>query len=286
MTHAYDNARMFLLREGRLLERRLFATIFEDAPAAGVYDALRGYANEDGGFGHGLEPDKRAPDSLPIDAEFALQVIDASGTADQAMLRRACDFLAGVAGPDGGVPVAAPSIEAYPRAEHYTDWTYVPGLFPTAGLVGLLCKLSIDHPWVGRATRFCWDQLDEGLPDDAHALREVCTFLAHVPDRARAEAFIPMLTDRLPKASYFLADPTAEGYGLTPLTFAPAPDSRWRSLFADEVITGHLDRLERDQQPDGGWPIAWEPPGAAGTWEWRGIETLTALRVLAAYGRL
>jgi hypothetical protein len=73
---------------------------------------------------------------------------------------------------------------------------------------------------------------------------------------------------------------------VTPLHFAPTPDSPWRTLFADEEITGHLDRLERDQQPDGGWPITWEPPGAAGTWEWRGIVTLQALQVLRAYERL
>jgi hypothetical protein len=51
------------------------------------------------------------------------------------------------------------------------------------------------------------------------------------------------------------------------------------------VIDGHLDRLQRDQQPDGGWAITWEPPGAAATLEYRGVETLRALRVLAAYGR-
>ena len=36
---------------------------------------------------------------------------------------------------------------------------------------------------------------------------------------------------------------------------------------------------------DGGWPITWEPPGAASALDWRGIETLRALRILRAYGR-
>jgi hypothetical protein len=52
------------------------------------------------------------------------------------------------------------------------------------------------------------------------------------------------------------------------------------------VIEGHLDRLVRDQQPDGGWAITWQPPGTASTLEWRGIETVRALRTLRAYGRL
>lgn len=73
---------------------------------------------------------------------------------------------------------------------------------------------------------------------------------------------------------------------MTPLHLAPRPDSPWRALFTEDAIEGHLDRLQRDQQPDGGWPLTWEPPGLASTLEWRGIETLRALRVFVAYGRL
>lgn len=73
----------------------------------------------------------------------------------------------------GGFPV----IEAYPRAEHWSEWTYAPGLFPTAGLAGLLHRMGVEHPWLSQATLFCWSALDEGLPDDAHALpRSSCSW--------------------------------------------------------------------------------------------------------------
>src|SRR5438105_10616817 len=72
---AFAAGRDFLEREGRLLERRLFATLFEGAAPSGVVDALRGYRNADGGFGHGLEPDKRCPDSLAIDVETAFDAM-------------------------------------------------------------------------------------------------------------------------------------------------------------------------------------------------------------------
>ncbi len=87
MDNQLSAARDFILRQGRLLDRRLFATCFEGAPAAGVIEALRGYRNGDGGFGHGLEPDKRCPASLPIDVEIALQALATAGTVDQ---RRGC----------------------------------------------------------------------------------------------------------------------------------------------------------------------------------------------------
>src|SRR5215469_1148494 len=117
MSDHFSSGREFILRQGRLLERRLFATCFEGAPAAGVTDALRGYRNADGGFGHGLEPDKRCPSSLPIDTETALQALAAAGAADEAMIQGACDYLAGVAAAaqhGGAVSLAFPVIEAYP----------------------------------------------------------------------------------------------------------------------------------------------------------------------------
>src|SRR5215472_16748157 len=98
MDTQFAAGRDFIQRQGRLVERRLFATCFEGAPAAGVVDALRGYANDDGGFGHGLEPDKRCPASLPIDVEVALQTMVAAKASDPALIGRACDYLAGVAG--------------------------------------------------------------------------------------------------------------------------------------------------------------------------------------------
>ncbi|GAA3915003.1 hypothetical protein Aau02nite_41780 [Amorphoplanes auranticolor] len=285
MDDVFAAAERFVRAEARLLEQRLFDTLFHGAPASGVVDALRGYQNEDGGFGHGLEPDKCGPASLPLDVEIALQTLVAARATDAEMLRRAAGFLDSVA-VDGAVSLAAPVIEDYPRAEHMTDWTYVPGLNPTAGLAGLLYELDVTHPWRDAATRYCWQALEENPPDDAHALLEVFGFLAHVPDRDRADKLAPALTERLMTTPMFHLDPEAEGYGLTPLHFAPAADSPWRPLFTDAQLDGHLDHLLRAQQPDGGWPLTWDPPSTAARLAWRGRVTVEALRTLESYGRL
>jgi hypothetical protein len=274
----------FLMAEARLLEQRLFATCFRGAPATGVVDALRGYRNDDGGFGHGLEPDKRCPASLPIDVEVAFQTFATAGAADGDMLRAACDFLsrtAKEADAGGAVPLAFPVIESYPRAAHWTEWTYEPGVNPSAGLAGLLHRLGFEHPWRDEATRFCWRALETGdLPDEVHALAEVLVFLEHVPERDRAERHAAAVLERMTAMAMFHLDPEAEGYGLSPLQLAPTAGSRWRGLFTDAQIAAHLDHLARSQQPDGGWPITWDPPSAASALEWRGIVTLGALRTL------
>jgi hypothetical protein len=278
--------RAFLEREGRLIERRLAAALFDGAPAAGVIATLRGYRNPDGGFGHGLEPDKRCPDSLPIDVEGAFEIMLVARAIDEAMVLFACDWLARVATPDGAVPLSLPVMEGHPRAEHWSEWTYTPGLNPTAGLAGRLHRMGISHPWLDRATEWCWQRLEQGFDEDAHALREVALFLAHVPDRDRAQAVAGSVGGWLAKAQWYRADPDDPSYGVTPLDLAPEPDGPWSHLFETATIEGHLDRLQRDQQPDGGWAITWEPPSTASTLEWRGMLTLWALRVLRAYGRL
>jgi len=283
----FDTGRAFLDREGRLIERRLSAVLFDGADPTGVVDAVRAYRNPDGGFGHGLEPDKRCPASLPIDVESALEILWTPGAADvDDLVRSACDWLASVAAPDGAVPLSFPVMEGYPRAEHWSEWTYAPGLNPTAGLVGRLHRMGARHPWLDQATDWCWKRLESGYDEDAHALGEVLQFLAHVPDRERASKVSAHVPEWLTGAQWFRADPADPEYGVTPLHLAPTPDSPWRTLFDEATIDGHLDRLIRDQQPDGGWAITWEPPSVASTMEWRGIETLRALRTLRAYGRV
>ena len=290
MDDAFGAGYRFLLNQARLLEGRLFATCFRGEPAAGVVDALRGYQNDDGGFGHALEPDVRCPFSLPIYAEIAFQALATAGTVEHDMVTRACDFLARVAeeaGAGGAVPPAFPVIESFPRAVHWAEWTYQPGLNPTAGLVGLLYQLGVDHPWRSAGAAYCWQQLEAGaLPGDAHVLKEVLIFLEHVPDRHRADQHAAALAPNLASIPMFHLDADAPGYGLSPLDMAPLATSRWRTLFTDAQIGAHLDRLQKDQQADGGWPITWEPPSQAAVLEWRGVVTLAALRTLTSYGRL
>jgi hypothetical protein len=299
MTEAFAAADRFLLNQARLLERRLFATCFLGQPAELVVSALRGYQNPDGGFGHALEPDTRCPASLPVYTEVAFQALAMAGAVSGGaasrevatdMVLRACDFLAGAAAKadaGGGVPLASDVIESFPRAAHWTEWTYEPGLNPTAGLVGLLYQLGVDHPWREAGTAYCWQQLTAGgLPGDAHALSELLVFLEHVPDQERAAGHAADIAAHLPAVAMLNLDPDARGYGLTPLDLAPAADSRWRSLFPEELIDAHLDLLARSQHDDGGWPISWEPPSEAAVCEWRGMVTLKALRTLTSYGRL
>ena len=65
-------AESFIWSAARLLDRHRYTLLFADGSAEPVLEALRGYRNADGGFGHALEPDLRCPASQPAPTLHAL----------------------------------------------------------------------------------------------------------------------------------------------------------------------------------------------------------------------
>lgn len=286
MTDLLESAQTFIVSNARLLERRRYDYLFGKGDRRQVLAALLGYQNSDGGFGNALEPDKRTGTSQPIDQELALRVLDEIG-GEREVAWRICDFLATITTAEGGVPFVLPTVRDAPRAEWWnTERDDPPATInPTASIAGLLYKQRVEHPWLERATAFCWRQIEEGELD-GHDFFCALLFLEHAPDRRRAEQAFERVGRQLLDSGAITFDPAAEGYVFMPLDFAPAPISLARRLFDDATIEKHLDALERRQQPDGGWPIAWPPVSPGCELEYRGIVTVNALKTLQAYGRM
>ena len=234
------------------------------------------YRNADGGFGNGLEPDKLAPESQPLDVFFALQTLHEAGAREPEVGRRACDFLATVADDRGLVPMVLPSVLRYPRANHWNSVELKAEVGPAVGIAGYLHELGVEHPWLELVTRTCFEEIERAPVEDAHQLHEAIPFARYAPG---GEALLPRLAEALANARWFLADPADTSYGLPPTKFP-------REWFDDAVFEAHLDRLEAKQQEDGGWTIAWEPPGPASVEAWRAIATIEALQTLKAHDRL
>jgi hypothetical protein len=281
-----ERAADFIWRNARLLERALFARVFLDGPADAVLAALRAYRNPDGGFGNALEADVRAPTSTPLACEVALIVLNEAAIIDRDIARAMCDYLASVAESSGRVPIVTREIMAYPRATHWQEPLFGgDSLNPTAGVAGLLHYQGIEHPWLARATQWCWQRLEHPL-DDAHEIATALRFLEYAPDRPRARATALRVAREADGARWFLKEADLSKYGVTPLHLCPRPDSIAREAFRDKLIAAHLDALAGAQEDDGGWPIRWEAPGAGAAMEWQGRVTLEALMRLRAYGRL
>jgi len=77
-----QKARTFLYRNARPLDIARWQYHFEDGSRAAVLTALSAYQNEDGGFGHALEPDAWNPNSSPIQTWAATEILREIGWTD------------------------------------------------------------------------------------------------------------------------------------------------------------------------------------------------------------
>jgi hypothetical protein len=279
-----QHAAEFIWRNARMLERAQFAHAFAGGASGAVKTAVAAYQNADGGFGNALEADIRAPDSTAVACEMAMLALWESEVRDAEIATRVCGYLSLIAEPSGRVPIITRAVLAYPRAAHWSE-SSIGGDSPnpTAGLVGMLAYQRVSHPWLGRAARWCWERIERPLAD-AHELVSVLRFLEHVRERERAADAALRLAKQVDGLGWYVGDPRSTEYGITPLHLCPRPDSIARPAFADDLIDAHLDALAARQREDGGWPIAWNPPGPAAELEWRGRVTWEALWRLRAYG--
>ncbi|MET8896322.1 hypothetical protein [Streptomyces albogriseolus] len=300
-------AERFVWLTARVLEQRLFAHHFRDGAAGPVETALEAYRNDDGGYGHALEPALRGPASLPAHTARALRVLDSVGRCDARRAEAVCRYLTSVSTTEGALTAIRPeaALPAVRPAGKGGGAVRLPGtLSATAPVVGLLHRNEVWHPWLFRATDFCWravESLEAALPGDVEA---AVLFLDHAPERARAEAAAERLGRLVRRERLVVLDPDdpgaqpsssgqAPGHAVGdrrfPQDYARTPDSLARAWFTDAEMERSLDVLAAGQQADGGWPVR-RLPGApesapVALLEARPVATTQALRTLAAYGR-
>lgn len=280
-------AETFIWSAARLVDRHRYALLFAGGPPEPVVDALLGYRNPDGGFGHALEPDLRCPGSQPAPTLYALEILGEAGAGAGPLAREACFWLATIAAPDGGIPFVLPGFEPYPHAPWWAAADASPsGSFLTFGLAAALFAGGLTgDEWLERAIAWCWRSIESAQEISAYWLKYALAFLDAVPDDDRARAAIQSLSAKIDPAGLAPAG-GAEGEALRPLDLSPHPGSRSRHLVRQDLIDAHLDAIEAEQQPDGGWMFDWRAWSPAQTNDWRGNVTIRALLWLRDNGRL
>ncbi|MEU3983181.1 hypothetical protein AB0F77_24355 [Streptomyces sp. NPDC026672] len=292
-----SRAEHFVWLTARVLEQRLFAHAFLNGGADPVERALDAYRNEDGGYGHALEPDLRGPVSQPLHTGRALRVLDAVGRCGGQRVERVCRYLTSVSTADGALPAIHPSQRGYPAAPFVPVVADPPSsLLSTGPVVGLLHANEVWHAWLFRATDFCWHAVESLQKSHPYEVEAAVAFLDSAPDRPRAEAAADRLgrmvrEQRLAalEPDHLDAYPVAPGYAPGehhfPHDFARRPSSLARAWFTDTEMERSLDFLAAEQRTDGGWPIRWRQWAPGTALEARPVVTIEALRTLRAYGR-
>lgn len=294
----HQQAAAYLKNQARPLERALYRYHFEDGSTDAVLAELAPFQNADGGFGHGLEPDVRLPNSSVIATTLAFQHLrEVHAPASHPVVVNGCRYLRQQYNAQRqNWPIIPPKIDDAPHAPW---WSYDGELMnrlinPRAEILGYLYDYSEHFPADMRQT------LTEGVVN--HLLNEPDTMEMHdllcclrlAETKSLPEAVKTALMTKLIRVVQQAVQRDSaqwRGYGLPPLAVVNSPDSPFATLFANE-IPQNLDFLLEQQGADGTWGPNWTWGGlwpeawAQAEHDWRGVLTLGNVRVLKAFGRL
>jgi hypothetical protein len=299
---AFERAADSLRRSARPLEQALFAYHFEDGGRTAVLAALAPYQNADGGFGHALEPDIRAPASSVIATITALAILRQIGAdEDTPGLPAALAYLVDAYDVTRERwPIVPPEIE---NAPHAPWWTYADseenfrGFWanPRASVIGYLQQFQrlAPSPFLEGARR--------------GAVRDLMAYPQHMEMHDLLCYIDLLMTEGLPREDYeslldhlrralphsVALDPAQwEAYGLPPIDVVASPDSPLAGVIDQELIDANLDWELGRQGADGTWGPNWSwdfvdaDAWAAAEREWRGVLTLKKLVTMRDYGRI
>jgi hypothetical protein len=273
-----DNARCFVHAHGEMWERALWDYLFENKSVDRVHQCLLVYKNSDGGWGHGLEHDIKAPISNPLMLEFLLVVNRDTGLQIGNLLEGTPEWLEKIQEPDGSLANPAGLLD-YPRAQWWQEGQSKPD-----SITGNLIRLGLCPEPVREKTRK-WVQ-------EFLTLEEVRSnnwlFMAYHPH----DYFLN--EDNFPDLEIF-REATLENIYQTVLAheeqgennklfpffqFAASPESVVAQNAPEGLIDRLLDQLESSQREDGGWDDEHGLP------YWQPYFSTVILLALKRFGRI
>jgi hypothetical protein len=285
----------FMRTNARLLDRRRFELLFANGSAEAALAALSGYANPDGGFGYGLEPDLRSVSSQPGGALHAFELLEDIAPETSPVGVRLCDWLDSVSFDDGSLPFAFAIEDGAGSAPFWVNADpSEPSLFITSAVAGVAHRVAdgdpavAAHAWLESVIEYCLTAIAATKdPPFAIAFRYILQFLDAIHDeRTEAPAELARLGAMLPESGSLPVVGGSEGEKLTPLDISPVPGRPLRDLLPPEAVSDDLDDLAAGQKSDGGWEVDFASYSAQAGLEWRGYRTVWALSVLRANGRM
>lgn len=269
----YKTARNFIYKNARPLDIARWKYLFEGGSKNDVLEALSVYQNEDGGFGHALEPDCWNPNSAPVQTWVATEIIKEIELNDKThpLIQGVLRYLGSGKDFNGHTWLnTIPSNDGYPHAPW---WNYevdeTVSYNPTACLIGFVIKFADEESSLFKLAcqlvKEAYDYFKNSFPMDS--MHTVSCFVAlyeylkdssadTVVDMAEFKSFLhkqiqhiithdtsKWAVEYVCKPSLFINDKSSEFY-----------------MENKEICDYECQFISQIQKEDGTWAITW-------TWE-------------------
>lgn len=270
MKNLLEKARRFIYRNARPVDFARWQFHFENGKPDDVWKAMEAYQNEDGGFGHAIEPDFWNPNSTPIGTWVATELIRETGLTDakHPLIRGILHYLeSGKDFVDGTWLNTVASNNDYPHAcwwEH-NETDYRPTYNPTASLAGFAIRFAeqgsplyerccdiavqavghfVSGAVMGMHEVSCFIRLDCCLRESHDKIVDLTTF------EARLKEVVDSIISREP-------DTWMTEYVCLPSRFI---ESRHSIFYQgnEALVQRECEIIQQAQQPDGTYPVTWQ----------------------------
>lgn len=272
MHKVFQRAQQFIYLNARPLDLTRWQYHFENGSKEAILNALAYYQNEDGGFGHALEPDAWNPNSAPIQTWVATEILREIDFTDNShpIVQGILNYLA--SGKDFNGKYWLNVIESnkdYPHAPWWYGTKEETGhddYNPTACLAGFIIKYANRDSTLYKlgcklAQSAVSTYLNQGLLNNMHTVACYIRLLqyceeAGVTDIFDIEALCRKLKEQVIYSITKATDTWGTAYVCKPSQFITWPDSVFYPLI-QEYADFECEFILQAQLPDGSWPVTW-----------------------------
>ncbi|WP_133582367.1 hypothetical protein [Aureibacillus halotolerans] len=304
----FEKAKAFLHIKARGLESARFAFLFENGTKESVIKQLAGFQNDDGGFGHGIEPDFWLPLSSPMATWTAGQILmEIDADENEPMIQAMLSYLVQTANRETGMwATVLPENNDYPHAPwwHWKEGVQDNWMFnPSAELAAFLIHWSPEN---SEAATIGWSSVEKATARvmsqkemDSHEINNFQQMVKILkPYQHTFDSAMPFSLEEVSQHVMQLSEACVDkdvsnwsvGYKPLPLDFIEGPrDPLCERL--GPLVEEHLSLYVEQMDEDGMWDISWswgQYPEAyeKARQEWKGILAVGRYKQLRLFGYL
>ncbi|SER57822.1 hypothetical protein SAMN04487944_106120 [Gracilibacillus ureilyticus] len=303
----FEKTSRWLKRNARPLEVARWNHLFKGNNKNKVIEILEAYQNEDGGFGHGIEPDFWLPQSSPMASWYAGQILAENGADnDDGIVGRLIGYLIKEYDPDKRLwSSVLPENNVYPHAPwwHWEEKVQDNWMFnPSAELAAFILNWSSQARNREIATKVINEALKRLMVAEKMDFHEINNYqqlyYSLKMKEDEMETQLSFTIDQIYHKLKNLIEQSAEvdvnawstGYKPLPLNFVVSADDPFCQIFGD-LIEDNLNFYIEQLTEEGIWKIPW-------SWEqypdafpvarryWEGIIVVNRYKVLHAFNHV